>query len=257
MERQSPARWARRLCRSWRSPTLPEVGSVGLHQPALVYRSPDERGEQRMRLKRPRFELGVELHADEPGMVLVLDHLRQQPVRRHAGKPHPVLLEATAIPGIDLVAMTVALGNLGGAIVDLARTAAALQQRWIGPEPHRTAKLAVDAAPLELVALHPLGHQADHRFRRGAELGRVCLFDAAEIARRLDHGHLHPEANPEIRDLARARELRGLDLPFGTALSKSAVDENSVHVLREWRRILALQHLGPDPGEIRAHPVGD
>src|SRR5262245_62656088 len=152
-----------------------------------------------MRLERPRFKLGVELHADEPGMVLILDHLRQQPIRRHAGKPHAVLLEATAITGVDLVAVTVALGNLGGTIVDLAHTAAALEQRRIGAEPHGTAELAVDAAPLELVALHPLGHQPDHRFRGGAELGRVCFFDAAEIARRFDHGYLHPKAYSEIR----------------------------------------------------------
>src|SRR5262245_66593011 len=142
MERQSPARRALRLCRLWRSGTLPEAGSVGLHQPALLHRSPDERGEQRMRLERPRFELGVELHADEPGMVLVLDHLRQQPVRRHAGKPHAVLLEATAITGINLVAVTVALGNLGGTIVDLAHTAAALELRRLGAEPHVNADLA-------------------------------------------------------------------------------------------------------------------
>ena len=39
-----------------------------------------------------------------------------------------MLLEAAAVTGIDLVAVTVALGNLGGAIVDPARPAAALQQ---------------------------------------------------------------------------------------------------------------------------------
>src|SRR5262245_28459440 len=190
-------------------------------------------------------------------MVLVLDHLRQQSVRRHAGKPHAVLLEATAITGIDLVAVAVALGNLGGAIIDLVRAAAPLQQRRIGPEPHGAAEFAVDAAPLELVALHPLGHQADHRFRRGAELSRICFLDAAEIARRLYHGHLHPETDPEIRDLALARELRRLDFPFGTALPEAAGDENSVHVLQKRRRILALEHLGLDPVEIHANLVGD
>src|SRR5262245_33054688 len=136
--------------------------------------------------------------------------------------------------------MAMALGNLGGAIVDLARAAATLKQRRISPEPHGAAEFAVDAAPLELVALHPLGHQADHRFRRGAELGRVCFLDAAEIARRLDHGHLHPETDPEIRDLALARELRRLDLPFGTALPEAAGDETYVHVLQERPRVLEI-----------------
>jgi len=53
---------------------------LGLHQPALVDRRADERCEQRMRLERPRLQLGMKLHADKPGMVFVLDHLRQEPV---------------------------------------------------------------------------------------------------------------------------------------------------------------------------------
>ena len=40
-----------------------------LHQPALLHRGPDEGREQRVRLERPRLQLGMELHADEPGMV--------------------------------------------------------------------------------------------------------------------------------------------------------------------------------------------
>ena len=49
----------------------------GLYQPALLHRRLDEGGEQRMRRERPRFQLGMELHADEPGMVVVFDDLRQ------------------------------------------------------------------------------------------------------------------------------------------------------------------------------------
>src|SRR3954468_24188404 len=37
-----------------------------LHQPALLDRGADERREQRVRLERPRFQLGMILHADEP-----------------------------------------------------------------------------------------------------------------------------------------------------------------------------------------------
>ena len=46
----------------------------------------DEARKQRVRLERPRLELGVKLHADEPGMISELDRLRQQPVGRHAGE---------------------------------------------------------------------------------------------------------------------------------------------------------------------------
>ena len=70
-----------------------------------------KRGEQRVRLERARFQLGMELHADEPGMVGAFDDLRQQAVGRHAGEPQAVLLEPVAIVDVDLVAVAVALGD--------------------------------------------------------------------------------------------------------------------------------------------------
>ena len=57
-----------------------------LNEPRLVDRGADEGGEQWMRLERSRFELRVELDADEPRMVRSLDDLRQQTVRRETGE---------------------------------------------------------------------------------------------------------------------------------------------------------------------------
>src|SRR6516225_9766735 len=168
-----------------------------------------------------------------------------------------MLLEPALVPGIDLVAVAVALGNLGRAVVDLRYPAAALEDRRIGAEAHGAAEIAVDAASLELVALHPLGHQTDHRFGGRTEFGRVRLLDATEVARGFDDCHLHSEANPEIWQLALARELNGPDFPFGAALAEAARDQNAVHVLEKRRRILALEHLGFDPIEIDADLVGD
>src|SRR6202023_1105347 len=106
----------------------------------------------------------------------------------------------------DLVAVAVALGNLGGA-VDAPGLAAAQEDRRIGAEPHGAAEVAVAAAPVQLVALHPFGHQADHRLGSEADLGRIGFPDAAQIARRLHHRHLHAEADAEIRHVPLAREL--------------------------------------------------
>src|SRR5207248_7797606 len=78
--------------RADRSHTSPEY-SWRLHQPALLDRRLDEGGEQRVRLERAGFQLRVELHPDEPRMILVLDDLRQDAVGRHAGEPHAELLE--------------------------------------------------------------------------------------------------------------------------------------------------------------------
>src|SRR5262249_62209932 len=146
---------------------------------------------------------------------------------------------------------------LGCAVVNLRHPAAALKDRWIGAEAHGAAEIAMQTARLEFVALHPLGHQSDHRLGSRPELGRVCLLDAAEVARRLDDGHLHSEANPEIWHLALARELYGPDFSLSAALAEAARDQNAVHVLEERCRILALEHLGFDPIEFDADLVGD
>lgn len=60
---------------AWRQPQ--NTFAPALHQPALVHRRADEGGKKRVRLERPRLELGMELHADEPGMILIFDHLGQ------------------------------------------------------------------------------------------------------------------------------------------------------------------------------------
>src|SRR5689334_6047755 len=41
----------------------------------------DKAGEQRVRTHRPRLELGMELAADEPGVVGELDHLDERAIR--------------------------------------------------------------------------------------------------------------------------------------------------------------------------------
>ena len=131
------------------------------------------------------------------------------------------------------------------------------ERRRIGAEPHGAAEVAVGRALLQRVALEPFGHQADHRLRRRREFGRVGLGDAAEIARRLDHRHLHAEADAEIRHVALARELRRADFSFGAALAEAAGHQDAVDVLEERRRVLLLEHFGFDPVEIDLHLVGD
>jgi hypothetical protein len=55
---------------------------AALHQPALHHRRLNEGCKQGMRLKGPRLQFGMELHADEPGMILIFDDLRQHAVGR-------------------------------------------------------------------------------------------------------------------------------------------------------------------------------
>src|SRR5258708_16815323 len=65
--------------------------------PARRCRRRDEAGEQRMRARRPRLELGMELTPDEPGMRRQLDDLHELSVRRQPAEPHTVVYENAAI----------------------------------------------------------------------------------------------------------------------------------------------------------------
>src|SRR5579863_5365343 len=96
-----------------------------------------------MRLKRPRLQFGMELHPDEPGMVLIFDDLGQYAVGRKAGETQSVLLQPILVGGIDLVAVTVAFRNLGGAAIDTGDPAPALEGSGIGAKPHRSAEITV------------------------------------------------------------------------------------------------------------------
>src|SRR4029079_4291144 len=55
----------------------------------------------------------MKLHANKPGMVVVLDDLRQDAVGRHSGETHAALLETSLVRRVDFVTMTMAFGNFG------------------------------------------------------------------------------------------------------------------------------------------------
>jgi hypothetical protein len=50
---------------------------------------------------------------------------------------------------------------------------------------------------------------------------------------RLDHRHLHAEADAEERHVALARELDRVDLALGAALAEAARHQDAVHVARD------------------------
>ena len=224
---------------------------------ACVDRRADEATRTADAARTARLQLRMELHADEPGMVGDLDDLRQHAVGRHAGEPQPAALQPLLVVDVHLVAVAVALADRGRA-VDLARPALpGCSTRLVGAEPHRAAEIAAGLARLQLVAAHPFGHQADHRLRARAELGRAGALHAGQIARRLDHRHLHAEADAEKRHLALAREARRLDLALRAALAEAAGHQDAVHAFQMLDRVLALEDLGVDPVELDPHIVGD
>src|SRR4051794_12155890 len=76
-------------------------------QPALLHRRGDEAAEQGMRGEGARLQFGVELHPDEPRVVVALDDLGQDAVRRQAGELQARALDGGAVADVDLVAVTV------------------------------------------------------------------------------------------------------------------------------------------------------
>ncbi len=71
----------------------------------------DERGEERSCLRRPRGELGVELHAHAPGVVGPLHGLDQGLVGGEGAQHEPGVLERLAVAVGDLVAVPVAFAD--------------------------------------------------------------------------------------------------------------------------------------------------
>ncbi len=71
------------------------------------------------------------------------------------------------------------------------------------------------------------------------------------------HGHLHAEADAEIRHVALARELRRANFAFGAALAEAAGHQDAVDVFEERRGIFALEDFALDPVELDLHLVGD
>src|SRR5258708_23760353 len=78
------------------------------HQAGLVERGADERREERVRLERLRFPLGMELYAGEPRGARELHHIGQFAIWRHAGEKQTLVLEPGPLLDIVLVAGPIA-----------------------------------------------------------------------------------------------------------------------------------------------------
>ncbi len=187
---------------------------------------------KRVRLEGTRFQLGVILHPDEPGMVGNSTVSGSNPSGETPAKLHALGFQLVAVAHVDLVAVAVPLGDFGVAI-DLGDAAAVRKLGLVRAEPHRAAEIAASRAHFELVAAHPLGHQANDRLVAGAEFGGIGVLDAGQRAGGLDHRHLHAEADAEIRHLALAGEARRADLAFRAAVAEAAGHQDAVDMLQE------------------------
>src|SRR5262249_61587309 len=77
----------------------------------VLERGFDEGCEQRVRLPRPRAELGVELAGDEEGVVRQLDDLHELLLGPDARNAKPSLLERVEVVVVHLVAVAMPLAD--------------------------------------------------------------------------------------------------------------------------------------------------
>src|SRR5438876_1734186 len=110
----------------------------GAPRPGVLARRAHESGEQGVWPGGAGLELGVELAADEPGVIRKLDHLDQRAVRREPGAAHTVFGEHVAVRIRHFVAVPVPLAHLERA-VDLRDPGAGTQFTGIRAQSHRAA----------------------------------------------------------------------------------------------------------------------
>ena len=171
-------------------------------------------------IQHARQVLRVELDADEPRVVFDLDDLHAHARLVLADKRQPALFQRVDVLRVDLVSVAMALEDLVLAGVQRAETgplAAVLKERGAEAETHRCAH----------GRLVDFGHEHDELVGRGAvEFFRRRVLDAAYVARVLDDGDLHAQADAKVRLLVLARPGAGGNHAFGGALAEAAGDED-------------------------------
>src|SRR5947207_6586002 len=100
----------------------------------ILVRGADEGAEQRVRLERLRFELGMELAPEIPGVIADLTDLDIGVIRRLAGDPQPCGGQDLLILAVEFVAVAVPLTDLRGAVRFLSE-AAIFQDARPGAQP--------------------------------------------------------------------------------------------------------------------------
>src|ERR1039458_814155 len=240
-----PAISTRRLPKSANSIGTGELGSGEqrllngrLAPVALLFRRADEALEQRVRLHGLALELGMELAAQIPRMVGELADFDVRIVRRLARDLEARRLQALFVFAIELVAVVMGLVDFARA-VGVVSDAALGQAASPASQPHGAAQL-VDA--LEFAELE------DDAVRRARiELGGIGGLQSAHVAREFDHQGLHAEADPEVRHLAFARELDGVEHAVDAALAEAAGHQDAVVIFQLPLPILASHAFGLDP----------
>src|SRR5579862_3728627 len=207
----------------------------------------NERGKKRMRSKWLRFEFGMKLAANKPGVIGHFDNFDIHAIGRPAGNAESGAGERLLVLAIKFVAMAMALGDLQRA-VGLMRKRAGFEFARPRPKPHRAA---------HFVHAEQFAQFVNHAIRsRGIELRAIRIFNSRHLPCVLNRRALHAETNPKEWNFLLARISNRLNHPGNAALAESARHQNAVGVAQQpvcrGGRIKILRF---DPFEDHALPV--
>ena len=200
------------------------------------------------------------LHADEPGVVGIFDHLGQLAVGRHTGKAQARLFQLLAIGRVHFIAVAVAVLDFDSTAVNLADPRIRGQDGGIGTQPHGAAFVVRHLALHGIIALHPFLEVIDDRREAGlagfvVELLGSRVGHSGQVAGGLDHRHLHSQTDAQIGHLLLARVFGGGQHPFGPAFAKPAGHDDAVVSVQQMRAF-AFQLFAVHPVGTHAHAVG-
>lgn len=190
------------------------------------------------------FELWVELGGDHARVIRELNNLDEFSVGRGPGDDETIVLECVTIGVVELIAVSVSFGYLGGTVRLLGKTSFFDGTR-IGSETHRP-PLGTD----RFLIFHEVNHLM---FGCVVEFFGIGTGKATDIASELDRHNLRSETESEIRDLVRTGILRGEDFPLGSSGTESSRDEDGIDIFQDGFGSFFLDFLGIYPVDNRFH----
>lgn len=207
----------------------------------------NEATEDRVRIVGLAAEFGVELAGDEEGVVRQFDGLGQLAFLRDAADDEAIGLELVFELVIDLITMAMTLVD-GGFLVEFVHLGALGQFGDPVAETHGAA---------ELLHLFLLLHHADDG-SGGAfiKLGAVGVFQAADIAGKLDDGDLHAEADAKEGNAGAAGITCGGDFALGATVAEAPGDEDALQAAEVDVGAAFLDGLGVHTHDVHFAVIG-
>ena len=188
----------------------------------------------------------MELHAHKPWLVMKLHNLHQLFAGAETGQGQALFLEKVAVLVVELIAVAVALIDHGLAVGLVGEGILAGDLAGIRAQTHGAA--LIGHVPL-------LGHQVNDGILRIGKLAGMGVGNACHMARKLDHCHLHAQANAEKRDVILPGVANGGDHTLNAPVAKAARHKDAVYAAQMLPCILVGHLLGIHPTDVDVYIV--